>query len=112
MGHVPWVAAQNGGSSYATGVALVPPSRTAVRPGSGVRQPMPTRAAGRSTTNPAAKAGTRPQTEQSVDHWTMVLFYALGVGTLGLVLFFVLSLALIGLYGQFVWTFTHWDLAS
>lgn len=42
----------------------------------------------------------------------MVLFYAMGAGTLALILFFVLALALIGLYGQFVWTFTHWDLAS
>ena len=42
----------------------------------------------------------------------MVLFYAMGVGALALVLFFILSLALIGLYGQFVWTFTHWDFAS
>jgi len=42
----------------------------------------------------------------------MVLFYAMGVGTLALVLFFIGSLALIGLYGQFVWAFTQWDLAS
>ena len=42
----------------------------------------------------------------------MVLFYAMGVGTLALVVFFIASLALIGLYGQFVWAFTQWDLAS
>jgi len=42
----------------------------------------------------------------------MVLFYAMGVGVLALILFFILSLALIGLYGQFVWSFTHWDMAS
>ena len=42
----------------------------------------------------------------------MVLFYAMGVGTLALVVFFILGLALLGLYGQFVWAFTQWDLAS
>jgi hypothetical protein len=42
----------------------------------------------------------------------MVLFYAMGVGALALMVFFIGSLALIGLYGQFVWSFTQWDLAS
>jgi hypothetical protein len=59
-----------------------------------------------------AKPGSAAPQGASVDHWTMVLFYAIGVGTLALVLFFIGSLALIGLYGQFVWAFTQWDLAS
>jgi hypothetical protein len=42
----------------------------------------------------------------------MVLFFAMGVGTLALIVFFIGTLALIGLYGQFVWSFTQWDLAS
>jgi hypothetical protein len=48
----------------------------------------------------------------SVDHWSMVLFYAIGVGALALVVFFFLALLGVGLYGQLVWTFTQWDLAS
>jgi hypothetical protein len=42
----------------------------------------------------------------------MILFYALGGGALALVLFFFLALCVIGLYSQFVWTFTMWDLSS
>lgn len=42
----------------------------------------------------------------------MVLFYAMGVGVLALAGLFFLALLAIGLYGQFVWTFTHWDLSS
>ena len=48
----------------------------------------------------------------SVDHWTMVLFYAMGVGALALAGLFFFALLGIGLYGQFIWTFTHWDLSS
>jgi hypothetical protein len=42
----------------------------------------------------------------------MVLFYAIGVGALALMVFFFLALLGVGLYGQLVWTFTQWDLAS
>ena len=56
-----------------------------------------------------------PQSVQagaSVDHWTMVLFYAMGVGALALMALFFLALLAVGLYGQFVWSFTQWDLSS
>lgn len=53
-----------------------------------------------------------PSQTAGVDHWTMVLFYAIGVGVLALVVLFLLVLFGIGLYGQFVWTFTQWDLSS
>lgn len=52
------------------------------------------------------------QPSASVDHWTMVLFYAMGVGVLALMALFLIALLAIGLYGQFVWTFTQWDLSS
>jgi hypothetical protein len=42
----------------------------------------------------------------------MILFYAIGGGALALGLFFLLALCAIGLYSQFVWTFTMWDLSS
>jgi hypothetical protein len=58
------------------------------------------------------KTVAKPPQGDSVDHWTMVLFYAMGVGALALMVFFVGTLALIGLYGQFVWSFTQWDLSS
>jgi hypothetical protein len=53
-----------------------------------------------------------PKTTAGVDHWTMVLFYAMGVGALALVVLFFVVLFVIGLYGQFVWTFSMWDLSS
>jgi hypothetical protein len=42
----------------------------------------------------------------------MILFYALGGGALALILFFLLALCVIGLYSQFIWTFTMLDLSS
>jgi hypothetical protein len=42
----------------------------------------------------------------------MVLFYATGVGVLALVVLFFATLILIALYGQFIWTFTQWDLSD
>jgi hypothetical protein len=58
------------------------------------------------------QAKPAPQTNASVDHWTMVLFYAIGVGALALVLFVLVALVGLGLYGQLVWTFTQWDLTG
>jgi hypothetical protein len=70
-------------------------------------------AAGARSGPAASKPGSRPQAvSNSVDHWSMVLFYAMGVGVVALIVLFILTLAVIGLYGQFVWTFTHWDLSS
>lgn len=41
-----------------------------------------------------------------------MLLYSMGIGTLavGALLFTVLMA--VWVYGQFVWTFTHWDLAN
>jgi hypothetical protein len=55
---------------------------------------------------------SRQPGSRSVDHWTMVLFYAMGFGVLALVGLFFITLCAIGLYGQLVWTFTQWDLSS
>jgi hypothetical protein len=62
-------------------------------------------------------SGAPPRTSQppnsgAVDHWSYVLLYSMGIGTVavGALLFTVLMA--VWLYGQFVWTFTHWDLAE
>jgi hypothetical protein len=58
------------------------------------------------------KPSSQPQGSGAIDHWSAVLFYSMGIGTVavGALLFSVLMA--VWLYGQFVWTFTHWDLAN
>jgi len=83
------------------------PSSPSARPSRG--------SAGKASPDRQAVAKRASQTVQgnaSVDHWTMVLFYALCVGVLALVGFFFVVLMGVGLYGQLVWTFTQWDLSS
>jgi hypothetical protein len=41
-----------------------------------------------------------------------VLFYSLGFGTVAVVALLFTVLMGVWMYGQFVWTFTHWDLAN
>jgi len=60
----------------------------------------------------ATSANARKPVSASVDHWTMVLFYAIGVGALALIALFFVALVAVGLYGQLVWSFTQWDLSS
>jgi hypothetical protein len=47
-----------------------------------------------------------------VDHWSAILLYSMGFGVIAVALLFLLVLAAVWFYGQFVWTFTHWDLAD
>lgn len=47
-----------------------------------------------------------------VDHWSAILFYSMGFGAIAVGLLFLVVLAAVWVYGQFVWTFTHWDLAD
>lgn len=48
----------------------------------------------------------------AVDHWSALLFYSAGWGTVAVAILFLLVLAACWLYAQFVSTFTHWDLAD
>jgi hypothetical protein len=47
-----------------------------------------------------------------VDHWSAVLFYSMGVGAVAVAALFLAVLAAVWFYGQFIWSFTHWDLAG
>jgi len=48
----------------------------------------------------------------AIDHWSVVLFYSMGFGVIAVVILFFLILLLVWMYGQFVWTFTQWDMAN
>jgi hypothetical protein len=54
----------------------------------------------------------QPTGSVAVDHWTYVLFYSMGVGTLAVGALLFTVLVFVWFYGQFVWAFTHWDLAN
>ena len=41
-----------------------------------------------------------------------MLFYSLGIGTVAVAALLFMVLMGVWMYGQFVWTFTHWDLAN
>lgn len=47
-----------------------------------------------------------------MDHWTYVLVYSMGIGSLAVAALLLTVLIAVWLYGQFVWSFTHWDLAE
>jgi hypothetical protein len=69
-----------------------------------------------STTGSAVRP-TKPSVGQlpasgAVDHWSAILFYSMGFGTIAVgILLFAVLLA-VSLYGQFLWTFTQWDGSS
>jgi hypothetical protein len=48
----------------------------------------------------------------AIDHWTIVLVYSLGVGTVAVAVLLLAVLAAVWLYGQFIWSFTHWDFSE
>ncbi len=74
--------------------------RTPARPASSGAQPRVTRG---SSQTPASVA---------VDHWTYVFIYSMGIGTLAVAALLFTVLIAVWLYGQFVWSFTQWDLAD
>ena len=55
---------------------------------------------------------SQPTGSAAVDHWSYVLFYSMGVGTLAVAALLFTVLIAVWLYGQFVWSFTHWDLSD
>lgn len=61
---------------------------------------MPPRGTGKPTSSPA------------VDHWSYVLLYSMGFGSLAVAALLFAVLVAVWFYGQFVWSFTHWDLAE
>jgi hypothetical protein len=71
------------------------------------QQPVPTLSG---TQSRGARSPSQPTA--AVDHWTYVLLYSMGVGSLAVAALLFTVLVLVWFYGQFVWSFTHWDLAS
>lgn len=87
---------------------------TSVPVSSGTRTPI---ARGTSVTGSAAriapgKAPTSQPSTSGIDHWSIVLFYSMGIGVMAVSILLFLVLMAVWLYGQFVWTFTRWDLAN
>jgi hypothetical protein len=77
------------------------------------RTPLP----GTRPTAPARTDARRPASSQAqdsglIDHWSIVLFYSLGFGTVAVGALLFLVLIVVSLYGQLIWSFTHWDLAD
>jgi hypothetical protein len=58
-----------------------------------------------SVTPPTTKGG-------AIDHWTMVLVYSAGIGSLAVVVLMMAALIAVWFYGQFIWTLTNWDLTE
>jgi putative flippase GtrA len=56
--------------------------------------------------SPTAKSGG------AIDHWSLVLVYSMGIGTLAVVVLAIVALIVVWFYGQFIWTFTQWDLSE
>jgi hypothetical protein len=71
----------------------------------------PISAARSQVTSPGKKNSSPPQGSGAIDHWSIVLFYSMGIGTVAVAALLFALLMAVWLYGQFVWTFTHWDLA-
>jgi hypothetical protein len=55
---------------------------------------------------------TPAKTGGPVDHWSAALFYSMGFGVIAVTALFLVILVAVWFYGQFVWSFTHWDLAE
>ena len=51
-------------------------------------------------------------TTSSVDHWSIVLFYAMSFGIVSVIVTSLIGLILVGTYAELIWAFTHWSLMS
>ena len=76
-----------------------------------------TRLSGTRPTVPARSETGWPSSSQgknsgAIDHWSIVLLYSMGIGTIAVAALLFLVLMVVCLYGQLVWSFTHWDLAD
>lgn len=87
---------------------------TSVPFSSGTRTPT-TRGTSVTTSSTRIAPGKTPASRPSasgIDHWSIVLFYSMGIGVVAVSVLLFLVLMAVWLYGQFVWTFTRWDLAD
>ena len=48
----------------------------------------------------------------AVDHWSVILFYSMGFGAIAVAILLFAVLVAVWFYGQFIWSFTQWDLAN
>src|SRR6476661_5326829 len=76
------------------------PTRPASRSG------LPTRPA------PARTPGSVQAEYGAVDHWSVILFYSMGFGAIAVAILLFAVLVAVWFYGQFIWSFTQWDLAN
>ena len=58
------------------------------------------------------KQGNPGQSAGAIDHWSIVLLYSMGFGAMAVAALMFTMLIGVWMYGQFIWTFTHWDLAN
>jgi hypothetical protein len=89
---------------YATSVAVSSGTRTPIARGTSVTGSAPRIGPGKSPKSQPSTSG--------IDHWSIVLFYSMGIGVVAVSILLFLVLMAVWLYGQFVWTFTRWDLAN
>ena len=47
-----------------------------------------------------------------MDHWSIVLFYAMSFGIVSVIVTSLIGLILVGTYAELIWAFTHWSLMS
>jgi hypothetical protein len=62
--------------------------------------------------SPGPSPSLAQQDSGAIDHWSVVLFYSMGIGTLAVVALLFAVLIVVWMYSQFIRTFTHWDLAD
>jgi hypothetical protein len=89
---------------YATSVPVSSGTRTPITRGTSVT--------GSAVRVGSGKAPTSQPSTSGIDHWSIVLFYSMGIGVMAVSILLFLVLMAVWLYGQFVWTFTRWDLAN
>jgi hypothetical protein len=89
-------------AAYASGVATLDRTPVRQKPNQPVASGAP----------PSSQRLAQPPSSGAIDHWSYVLFYSMGIGTLAVGALIFTVLVAVWLYGQFVWTFTQWDLAD
>ena len=90
-------------AAYASGVATLDRAPVRQKPNQPVASGAPPS---------ASQSPSQPPSSGAIDHWSYVLFYSMGIGTLAVGALIFTVLVAVWLYGQFVWTFTQWDLAD
>lgn len=65
-----------------------------------------------SRVQPSAAQRPQPKPAGAIDHWSIVLFYSMGVGTLTVAVLLFAVLMAVCLFAQVIWTFTPFDMAG